>query len=271
MSDALPQRIADDLRARIESGRLAPGGKLKSQRELAAEYARELSQPVSVSVIRAAGAILAAAGLIEVRQGKGTFVAATAGLPPARAGRQRIRHARAWPWNWPMHATLMFSFANMQPYLWLNFLDTQKRGTFTGSGMLVISVVIAVNAMLLLLAVGRSVLANLLGLAYAFSALTFLFSTLYWGYGEPPNFTPSLTHLDAIYFAVGTLTTAGTGNISALSEFSRGLQTTQMVLDFILVVFVVAVVIPRLIPTGETPKSGAVAPSASDAKNPARS
>jgi len=76
MPDALHQRIADDLRARIDSGRLAPGGKLESQRELAAEYARDLSRPVSVSVIRAAVAILIGEGLIEIRKGRGTFAPA---------------------------------------------------------------------------------------------------------------------------------------------------------------------------------------------------
>jgi hypothetical protein len=269
MPDLLQQRVADDLRAKIESGQLAPGEKLKSQRELSAEYTKAFSRPVSVKVISAAAAILAKDGLVEIRQGKGTFVRAapqpskappdSADKPP-RAARAGIWSANAWPWNWSFQTRGILSFASMQPYLWLNFFS-EHRHVFTGTDIVVTSILIAVSAMSILLVAGDSVAANLLGLTYAFSAITYLFSTLYWGYGEAPNFSPSLTRLDAIYFSVGTLTTAGTGNISALSELARRLQTAQMILDFILVVFVVAIVIPRLIrPTG---RRRAAAPSPS--------
>jgi hypothetical protein len=253
MPDLLHQQIADDLRAKIESGLFASGQRLKSQRELGAEYAKALSRPVSSNVIRAAAAVLAGDGLVEIRQGRGTFVASAAALPQpsgpplaGSAGTPPPAGRKAWPWHWSPQTSAMFSFAGMQPYLWLRFFSSQ-RGTFTGTGMVVVSILIAVTATGILLAVGDSLPGNLLGLAYAFSALTYLFSTLYWGYGGMSNFSTSLTRLDAIYFSVGTLTTAGTGNISATSELSRGLQTTQMGLDFVLVVFVVAIVIPRLI------------------------
>jgi hypothetical protein len=48
-----------------------------------------------------------------------------------------------------------------------------------------------------------------------------LFAGLYWSIGTRANFTHSLTRLDAIYFAVGTLSTAGTGTISATSQTAR--------------------------------------------------
>lgn len=66
------------------------------------------------------------------------------------------------------------------------------------------------------------------------------------GLGSTSNFSIYLSRLDAVYFAVGTLTTAGTGNISATSDLARGLQTIQMALDLVLVVFAVGLILPRL-------------------------
>lgn len=71
------------------------------------------------------------------------------------------------------------------------------------------------------------------------------FSFLYWSYGSTVNFNISLTRLDAIYFTFGTLTTAGTGNITAISEASRYIQTLQMFLDLGLMVFAVGLLVTR--------------------------
>jgi hydrogenase maturation factor len=76
-----------------------------------------------------------------------------------------------------------------------------------------------------------------------FSILVATFSTLYWNYGSAANFSVSLTRLDAVYFAIGTLTTAGTGTIAAISQTARGIQTVQMILDLVLVVFAVTLVL----------------------------
>lgn len=62
------QRIADDLREQIRSGRLKPGDKLPSKRELRDIYGTS-AQPVDAALF-----MLRTEGLIEGRQGKGTFV-----------------------------------------------------------------------------------------------------------------------------------------------------------------------------------------------------
>jgi Ion channel len=82
-------------------------------------------------------------------------------------------------------------------------------------------------------------------LAYVLSLLLQLFSYMYWAYGTTRNFSIRLSHLDSFYFALGTLTTAGTGNISAISETARRLQTLQMGLDLVLIGFVVALALAR--------------------------
>ncbi|MFI0791684.1 winged helix-turn-helix domain-containing protein [Micromonospora rubida] len=62
------QRIADDLREQIASQKLKPGDKLPSKRELREAYGTS-AQPVDAALF-----LLRAEGLIEGRQGKGTFV-----------------------------------------------------------------------------------------------------------------------------------------------------------------------------------------------------
>ena len=60
--------IATDLRAKIESGELAPGDLLPSEAELTSQYG------VSRGTTRQAFLELQAAGLIDAVQGKGRFV-----------------------------------------------------------------------------------------------------------------------------------------------------------------------------------------------------
>lgn len=83
-------------------------------------------------------------------------------------------------------------------------------------------------------------------LLFGFASLVGNFSILYWNYGTPVNFTADLTRLDAVYFAVGTLTTAGTGDISAVSQLARGLQGLQLALDIVFVVFAVALAVAEI-------------------------
>ena len=62
------QQIAEDLRAQIESGELAPGGQLPTELELRDRYSS------SRNTIRDAIKRLTSQGLVETRPGQGTFV-----------------------------------------------------------------------------------------------------------------------------------------------------------------------------------------------------
>src|SRR5205085_5576834 len=64
------QEIADDLRAHIRDGALAPGARLDTQRQLAAAFG------VTLMTLRQALEVLEREKLIERRHGLGTFVAA---------------------------------------------------------------------------------------------------------------------------------------------------------------------------------------------------
>ncbi len=63
-------RLAEDLRARIESGELKPGSMLPSVAQLAARYG------VSTMTVRQGLALLAKRGYLKTVQGKGSFVTA---------------------------------------------------------------------------------------------------------------------------------------------------------------------------------------------------
>lgn len=83
--------------------------------------------------------------------------------------------------------------------------------------------------------------------AYVLIVLIYVFSTIYWYRGAGDNFSRPLSHLDAVYFAVGTFTTAGTGSISATSQYARGVQLLQEVIDAALVLFILGIVVARLV------------------------
>lgn len=84
-----------------------------------------------------------------------------------------------------------------------------------------------------------------LWLAYLFSLILQLFSYIYWTYGTTKNFSVNLTHFDSFYFALGTLTTVGSGTITANSETARQIQAVQMGLDLLLIGFAVTVILAR--------------------------
>ena len=68
MANPMYRQIAEDLRAQIESGDLAPGQQLRTEIELREHYG------ASRTTIRDAIRLLAAWGLTETRPGQGTFV-----------------------------------------------------------------------------------------------------------------------------------------------------------------------------------------------------
>jgi Ion channel len=134
-----------------------------------------------------------------------------------------------------------------QGALWFNFFFFSK-GTFTGLYVIIPSVITIIGITYVLISITRfvSVPETALMLLSGFSSLIGNFSILYWSYGTTVNFNEYLTRLDAVYFAVGTLTTAGTGNISAVSQLARGLQGLQMALDIGFILFAVALAVAEI-------------------------
>ena len=67
-ADLAYARVADDITSRITSGELAPGARLRAERDLAVYY------EVSYGTVRRAMALLRERALITTIHGRGTFV-----------------------------------------------------------------------------------------------------------------------------------------------------------------------------------------------------
>jgi GntR family transcriptional regulator len=67
-ADLAYMRVADDIAARIASGELKPGARLRAERDLAEYY------EVSYGTVRRAMEVLRERGLITTIHGRGTFV-----------------------------------------------------------------------------------------------------------------------------------------------------------------------------------------------------
>jgi len=87
--DDLPlyRQIFHQVTDAIAAGRLAPGQRLPSHRELATQL---IIAPLTV---KKAYDELESAGLIQTQRGRGTFVCATLPIPDATASRERLREA----------------------------------------------------------------------------------------------------------------------------------------------------------------------------------
>ena len=83
----LPAMIAAEIRRRVDEGALEPGDQLPGHRDLATQFG------VSMGSVREAISLLVGDGVLEVRAGRGTFVAAPGRFPepaPAPLSREEI-------------------------------------------------------------------------------------------------------------------------------------------------------------------------------------
>ncbi|MFI6904047.1 GntR family transcriptional regulator [Nonomuraea sp. NPDC050394] len=87
MSEPLYRKVADDLRKKITAGSLQPGQRLPSQSELEQLFG------VSTNTVRLAIAVLANEGLVESRQGLGTYVNARLTFTMVMSNREGLRTA----------------------------------------------------------------------------------------------------------------------------------------------------------------------------------
>jgi voltage-gated potassium channel len=81
---------------------------------------------------------------------------------------------------------------------------------------------------------------------YSVAFLIGLFASLYLGSGSPNDWSQRLSQLDAVTFAMGTFTTAGTFGVTPVSQTARGLVTLQMGMDVIATVVIFGLLAARL-------------------------
>jgi len=101
------QRIADDLRRRIQTGDYAPGARMPAETDLTDQFR------VSLPTVRQALSVLRAEGLIESRHGIGTFVKENRRLQ--RRSRHRYGRARSDQLLLTSHLTHQIASAGREP------------------------------------------------------------------------------------------------------------------------------------------------------------
>jgi len=138
--------------------------------------------------------------------------------------------------------------------LWIVILSItglagEQTSTFSSPQLLIVyALVIAAPLVLVGILLLRSTLSiGLIVAVLASGVITALvsFSSAYWQIGTMANFNIQLTRFDSWYFALGMFTTAGTGNIVAISDRAREIQTLQMFFDMTIVVFVAGILVSR--------------------------
>jgi hypothetical protein len=75
--------------------------------------------------------------------------------------------------------------------------------------------------------------------------LIWLFSFVYYLLGNLHHWSTPLSHVDAIYVTVGTLTTAGSAGISAKGDLTHSVLIGQMILDLLCVTVSLALILHR--------------------------
>ena len=161
-------------------------------------------------------------------------------------GSKRPSISRPMPTRRVVHPSLQLIVA--QTFVWYYGFFRETKGSSNAS-LHVTSLLLVIVAIAFVFIAARSrlhILALLTFIGNTFAVLLFTFASIYLSIGSKANFNMPLTHLDAVYFAVGTLSTAGTGNIAAISETARTTQAWQMVLGLALVLFAVGIAINRI-------------------------
>lgn len=142
---------------------------------------------------------------------------------------------------------LISAFAASQGVTWLTFVERSHRGGPAGE--------LVVIDLATLLFVAYAAIAFLrkaptwLGLVAAANAILLVlvdFATFYWVMGTRQNWNMRLSHWDALFVAVGTLTTAGMGDIQPRSGFARRLLTLQMGFDLVVFTAIAGLVVYKL-------------------------
>ena len=78
-----------------------------------------------------------------------------------------------------------------------------------------------------------------------FGLITVAFAMLYWAIGTTANFEGGLSRASATYFVLGTLTTAGTGTITLISDLARAFVSVQMIVDLVYVAVALTITVTR--------------------------
>jgi hypothetical protein len=118
---------------------------------------------------------------------------------------------------------LVVILAPAQTFVWLSFFFVWvRRGTPTVAliAAFILAGVILLGGIFFHIRAIDDVRLLFISLINVILLIMILFGCLYWGFGTRTNFNTNLSHFDAIYFALGTLTTVGAGTIEATMKLA---------------------------------------------------
>ena len=162
----------------------------------------------------------------------------------APRSRIRERYARS-----TLPPSVVVILSATQVGVWLAFLLSSRRGPLSVVAIAVTLVAIAFASLRVVASAlhpTRSVWVVLYLAVHALSVLVADFAFIYWRSGTRANWGMPLSHIDALFLTIGTLTTAGTGGIGPHTEWARGMLTLQMTVDIVCVTLITGLVISRL-------------------------
>jgi hypothetical protein len=146
-----------------------------------------------------------------------------------------------------MARNYLIGVVTCQVVFWVAFFGLPRHGSFSSVFLYVGLFLLVIMAVTVIGAVRATApLITFVAAANLLLLLLSYFSVLYYHYGTARNWSASLSHWDAVYVALGTLTTAGTGNIYAKSEFARRVLSMQMLVDVVVITLLAGVVVYRL-------------------------
>lgn len=150
--------------------------------------------------------------------------------------------------DWLTAIIVGFLYVLCQVWIW-SFLFIGERPTPIAIGALVATFALAVQATFTAASTARRRTSSnwlvAFEVGYAFLLITGEFAVLYWTFGTGGNFNVELSRVDAIYFALGTLTTGGTGDIVPRSDLAKAFVCGQMILDLVYIAGALTIAVTR--------------------------
>jgi hypothetical protein len=147
------------------------------------------------------------------------------------------------------------TLALLDLFIALSFFRTNERTGFGAFQIVTLALgLIATSAVFVWRVARQRLWQSLILAANLLFLVIFGFAFAYYAIGGASEWTAPLTHLDALYVALGTLSTAGTGSIAPVGQGSRGLVSLQMFVDIVVMVLAVGVLVSRLSAPSGAPK-----------------
>jgi hypothetical protein len=155
---------------------------------------------------------------------------------------------------------LAFAVGSLGYFYWFSRKGLDSHSTFAlaaASSYVAVACVAVVFTAVVVVLFREDPIWSFLSAAATLAMLGALFAYLYYLMGTGGNWKHSLSHTDALFVSVGTLTTAGSPGVEPQTELARRFMTIQMALDLVFVLFPLGIAVALMASDGQRAKKGA--------------